>query len=58
VAMARKLLEEGEFPPGSMGPKIEAAIDFLEGGGEEVLITLPEKLAEALAGKTGTRMVR
>lgn len=58
VAMAKKLLKEGEFPAGSMGPKIEAAIDFLEGGGEEVLITLPENLAEALAGKTGTRIIR
>lgn len=57
VTMARRLLEEGEFAPGSMGPKIEAAIDFLEAGGEEVFITLPEKLADALAGKTGTRIV-
>jgi carbamate kinase len=57
VAMARRLLEEGEFAPGSMGPKIEAAIEFLEAGGEEVLITLPENLADALEGKTGTRIV-
>jgi carbamate kinase len=41
-----------------MGPKIEAAIEFLEAGGEEVLITLPERLGEALEGKTGTRIVR
>jgi carbamate kinase len=40
-----------------MGPKIEAAIEFLEAGGEEVLITLPENLADALEGKTGTRIV-
>ncbi|HXV20524.1 MAG TPA: carbamate kinase [Desulfuromonadales bacterium] len=57
VTMARRLLAEGEFAPGSMGPKIEAAIEFLEGGGEEVLITLPENLADALDGKTGTRIV-
>jgi carbamate kinase len=57
VSQARQLLEEGEFAPGSMGPKIEAAIDFLEGGGKEVLITLPERLADALEGKTGTRIV-
>ena len=56
MAMARKLLAEGEFPAGSMGPKIEAAVEFLEGGGREVIITLPEKLADALAGKTGTRI--
>ena len=55
---ARNLLAAGEFPPGSMGPKIEAAIEFLEEGGEEVLITLPERLGEALEGKTGTRIVR
>ena len=55
---ARNLLAAGEFPPGSMGPKIEAAIEFLEKGGEEVLITLPERLGEALEGKTGTRIVR
>lgn len=58
VATARELLAAGEFPPGSMGPKIEAAIEFLEAGGEEVLITLPERLGEALEGKTGTRIVR
>jgi len=57
VAAARQLLAVGEFPPGSMGPKIEAAIEFLEGGGEEVLITLPEKLSDALDGRTGTRIV-
>jgi carbamate kinase len=58
AATARELLAAGEFPPGSMGPKIEAAIEFLEAGGEEVLITLPERLGEALEGKTGTRIVR
>jgi carbamate kinase len=58
AATARELLAAGEFPPGSMGPKIEAAIEFLEAGGEEVVITLPERLGEALEGKTGTRIVR
>lgn len=57
IATARRLLQDGEFPPGSMGPKIEAAIDFLAAGGEEVLITLPENLAEAIEGRTGTRIV-
>jgi carbamate kinase len=56
AATARALLAAGEFPPGSMGPKIEAAIDFLQEGGEEVLITLPERLAEALRGECGTRI--
>ena len=39
-----------------MGPKIEAALAFLEGGGEEVLITSPDGLAAALDGNTGTRI--
>jgi carbamate kinase len=47
---------QGHFPPGSMGPKIEAAIEFLEAGGEEVIITLPELVEEALEGKAGTRI--
>ena len=43
---------------GSMLPKIESAIEFLEGGGKEVIITTPEFIAEALTGKTGTRIMR
>lgn len=46
----------GHFPPGSMGPKIAGAIDFLEGGGREVLITQPELLEAALEGRAGTRI--
>ncbi len=49
-------LAAGQFPPGSMGPKIEAALSFLDGGGREVLITSPERLPEALAGRRGTRV--
>jgi carbamate kinase len=50
----RALAAAGEFPPGSMGPKIEAAIRFIERGGEEVVICQPESLAEAFAGRAGT----
>lgn len=57
VAEAKKYLEEGQFPKGSMGPKIQSSIRFLENGGKEVLITDPEHLTEALQGKTGTRIV-
>lgn len=57
VAEAEKYLAEGQFPAGSMGPKIEAAIEFLKGGGKEVLITQPHLLEEAIAGKNGTRIV-
>ncbi|MEO8349463.1 MAG: carbamate kinase [Acidobacteriota bacterium] len=54
VATARALLAEGQFPPGSMGPKIDAAIRFVEAGGREVLITRAESLPRALEGETGT----
>jgi carbamate kinase len=53
---ARKYLENGHFPPGSMGPKIESALDFLSQGGKRVLITQPETLAPALKGRTGTHI--
>jgi carbamate kinase len=46
----------GQFPPGSMGPKVEAAVYFLERGGEEVVICRPEALAEAFDGRAGTRI--
>jgi carbamate kinase len=54
VPTAKRLLAEGQFPPGSMGPKIDAAIRFVEAGGHEVLVTRAESLAQALEGKTGT----
>ncbi|MEX1171947.1 MAG: carbamate kinase [Chloroflexota bacterium] len=50
-------LADGEFPKGSMGPKVEAAIRFLESGGQEVLITSPASLQRAIDGETGTRIV-
>jgi carbamate kinase len=56
VRVARELLAEGQFPPGSMGPKVDAAIRFIAAGGREVLITRAESLGEALEGKTGTRI--
>jgi carbamate kinase len=54
VAMARELGVQGQFPPGSMGPKIDAAASFVEAGGRQVLITRAESLSQALEGKTGT----
>jgi carbamate kinase len=57
VAEARGHMAEGQFPPGSMGPKIEAAAQFLEAGGREAIITSLERIAAALAGETGTRIV-
>jgi carbamate kinase len=58
VAGARELLRDGYFPPGSMAPKIEASIDFVEKSGGSVLITSVEALPEALAGSAGTRIVK
>lgn len=56
LSEAKNYLQEGHFPPGSMGPKIKAVIKFLEEGGEEALITSPENLARALRGEMGTRI--
>lgn len=58
VAEARAYLEEGgHFGVGTMKPKIQAAVDFLEGGSGRVLITAPDKIEEALAGRNGTLIV-
>ena len=54
----KKYYEKGEFPPGSMGPKILAAIRFLEAGGKEVIISHVEKGYEAFNGKIGTRITK
>ncbi len=54
VAEARRYLEEGHFPPGTMGPKVEAAVRFIEEGGEMAVITSLEKAGEALDGEAGT----
>ena len=54
LAEARQYLSEGQFPPGSMGPKIEAAVEFVERGGERAVVCRPEFVVEALAGEAGT----
>jgi carbamate kinase len=51
---ARQYLRDGQFPPGSMGPKIEAAVEFVERGGERAVVCRPEFVVEALAGRAGT----
>jgi carbamate kinase len=56
VADAKKYLDEGQFPAGSMGPKMRAVVNFLEAGGKEAIITTPENLAEALKRNKGTRI--
>ena len=57
AAEIRAYYDQGQFPAGSMGPKIEAAIDFLVHGGKKVIITQPHLLEEAIAGKNGTHLV-
>ena len=57
VAEAEKHLAEGQFPPGSMGPKIESAIEFVKATGKQVLITDVDVLREALQEKDGTAIV-
>lgn len=57
VREARKYLEDGQFPKGSMGPKIQAAINFIEEGGKEVIISSIGKMTDAAEGKTGTKIV-
>jgi carbamate kinase len=57
VDEARRHLAEGQFPPGSMGPKIRAAIEYIEAGGREVLITKDTHLKAALINRSGTRIV-
>jgi carbamate kinase len=53
----KRLHAEGHFPPGSMGPKVEAAIRFLEGGGERAIIGHLEEAMAALRGDSGTHVV-
>lgn len=57
VAEARRYLADGHFAPGSMRPKIEAAVRFIEAGGRTAIITCPGALSAALDGRTGTRIV-
>jgi carbamate kinase len=53
-----RYLEEGHFKPGSMRPKIEAVIEFLEAGGEKAIITSPENLLKAVKGEEGTTITK
>jgi carbamate kinase len=57
LAEAKQFLAEGHFHQGSMGPKIEAMVSYLELGGRQGLITNPENIGRALAGDTGTWLV-
>ncbi|MFO7872618.1 MAG: carbamate kinase [Candidatus Undinarchaeales archaeon] len=56
ISEARNYLKEGQFPEGSMGPKIQAAINFLEFGGKRAIITSIDKIKDALEGNAGTEI--
>jgi carbamate kinase len=58
VEEARQYLEAGEFPAGSMGPKIRGAVEFIEAGGAWAAITSPDRVREAIEGRGGTRIER
>jgi carbamate kinase len=53
----RRHLEAGQFPPGSMGPKIAAAVRFVEHAGGRAIITSPGRLVDAVRGAAGTQVV-
>jgi len=57
VSEARCFLAQGHFPEGSMGPKVQAAINFIEAGGERAVICSIEKLADAIKGRAGTEII-
>jgi carbamate kinase len=57
LAEAKQYLRQGHFAKGSMGPKVQAIINYLEAGGKQALVTNPENIGRALAGETGTRVV-
>jgi carbamate kinase len=58
VRMCERHLKEGQFPPGSMGPKIESAVTFVKAGGEKAIIASLERAEDALAGRSGTTITQ
>jgi carbamate kinase len=57
VAEAEHYIAQGHFAPGSMLPKIQSALRFLKNGGQEVIITAPEFIKEAVTEGRGTHIV-
>jgi carbamate kinase len=57
VSDVERLLEAGEFPPGSMGPKVESAARFVRKGGQAAIVTCAERLKDSVEGTAGTRIV-
>ena len=57
VAEAKEYVKQGQFAKGSMLPKVQAIVKFLESGGKEAIITCPESIEKALQGRAGTHIV-
>lgn len=57
MAEAKQYLDQGHFAKGSMEPKVQAIIGYLENGGQEAIVTNPENIGRALAGETGTHFI-
>jgi carbamate kinase len=57
LSKAREMMTNNQFPPGSMGPKVQASMDFVEATGKEVLITDEDSLKQALEGRAGTFLI-
>ncbi len=57
LTQAKQYLAEGHFPPGSMGPKIESAVDFLEQGGHRALVATIPEVIDAMHGNAGTEIL-
>ncbi|UCE42119.1 MAG: carbamate kinase [Candidatus Aminicenantes bacterium] len=57
VDLAQEYLAQGQFPSGSMGPKIEAAIEYIQNGGEKAIITSANHLKASLINRSGTTIV-
>jgi len=58
LADARRYLAEGHFAKGSMEPKVQAIIGYLENGGTQAIVTTPENIGRAMAGETGTHFIQ
>jgi carbamate kinase len=57
VDAAERHLREGRFPPGSMGPKVEAAAQFIRNRGGRAVITSTDRIEQAVKGEAGTRIL-
>ena len=58
LKQANRYLKQGHFPPGSMGPKVEAAVQFIKSGGKRAVIASIQSIEAAVAGKAGTEVTR